>query len=295
MCFSTSFSVSVPFLSIRSRTRMSQSQQLIVLLLLMMVFLQLTTGFLPIETTLRSCAVSGFAVIVIAVWAVDVLVRVVHRAGGLLDLVLGRGADRLHLDLVVERHPRQRVVRVNQDAVLVHLDDWSTTSSPSGEVRDELVAGLTAVRELAALDLEHQLLVALAVPFVGADGDLALVARLHPGQRGLEPGDEHAVAVHVLDGLAFLAAARVEDLTVVVLEDVLDDDERIGLNDVHGSSGRRARCGKQKRGGRGSAKGGKRPAGPGFPPVLLLLARSHFTLTVIESLKTSPSSTAACT
>ena len=59
-------------------------------------------------------------------------------------------------------------------------------------------------------------------------------AVLVPNQRGLETRDEHAVTVHVLDRLAVLGGARVEDLPLVVLQNVFDDDVRVRLDDAHG-------------------------------------------------------------
>ena len=78
--------------------------------------------------------------IVIAVGAVNVLVRVVQIGGGLLDLV-GRGLAHLdHLDLVAQRHAGERVVGVDDDHVEALID-----------INRSVSAQLTAGRDLSSI------------------------------------------------------------------------------------------------------------------------------------------------
>src|SRR5579871_6896284 len=89
MCFSTSLSSSTPFRRLRSRTRTSHSQPLIVFWLL-----------LPVAIVRSSSVHASLAdgerfrlVIVVAIGAMHVLVRLVELRSRALDLVVGGRAD----------------------------------------------------------------------------------------------------------------------------------------------------------------------------------------------------------
>ena len=170
--------------------------------------------------------------LVVAVGTVHVLVRFVELGRGFVDLFFRGVADLADGHVVEERHSRERVVRVDHDEVLTDLDHAHRNLVAVGRLGDELVAHGDALRigELGAIELEDEVLVVLAVRLLGRDDDVADVARVQTGERRFEPGNEHAVAVHVTNGLAVFGGARFEHVALFVAKLVIDRDEGVRLD-----------------------------------------------------------------
>jgi len=93
--------------------------------------------------------------------------------------------------------------------------------SPDEELHARLE--LRVVRERALRDRTRTVADHLAVAVRRRDRDVELVADRLAVHRGLEPGDDVAGAVQVLQRLS--AGGGVDDVTVVVLERVVDGDD----------------------------------------------------------------------
>jgi hypothetical protein len=106
------------------------------------------------------------------------------------------------LDVEVQRGAGQRVVSVHGDRVLVGGHNRQH-ARPVRAVGAEVHADLdVALGELVARELLHQLLLAQAVPALGADGDLDVIAFRLAQQRLFQAGHDHARPVHVGKRLA---------------------------------------------------------------------------------------------
>src|SRR5690606_6711739 len=119
---------------------------------------------------------------------------------------------------------RERVVRVERDALARHLGDADDDGLAVGLPELELLADLRVhpLGELVRAHLEHHLVAARAIGLVGGNPNGLRLARLHARHAGVEAGDDLAAAERELERLA--AFGGIERGAVVEGAGVVDAD-----------------------------------------------------------------------
>jgi len=149
---------------------------------------------------------------------------------GLRDLLLARGADRAHLNLEFYRLSRERVVRVDDEAIRQDLNDTHRDRLAVRRLSHEFVArhDMFAVRDVGLVDLEDALVVVISKRVARLDRELTTIALMQALERSLEAREDLRVTVDVRERLARRGA--IDSLAILVEEDVREGDHGVRTN-----------------------------------------------------------------
>lgn len=166
-----------------------------------------------------------------AAFAVAVLSAAVVLLFERLDFLFGHRVRFHHFDFEVERLSGEFVVHVNGDVFLFDfLDSQGNRASRRLRVEDHSRLDFFCLERFLGNGL-HQLGIVFAIAFARRDVDRELVPDFFVGERLFEPADYHAASLDVAQ--RFLARRRVDDVSRVILERVMDGDFGV-VCDCHG-------------------------------------------------------------